>query len=639
MAGNQLFKKLCTPEIIKIGWYLAISDSHDDFVLDPIGYADFASDLTDRLMHLGSEVANHRYRPRHLLDIDVPKSDLSVRPGNVLPIEESVLLHAIIYLLSPKADQALSEEVFSYRLHKDWRKRVNRGQSLFREGDEEIPFLKTKTIRKIDPIESWYMSWPDFDAETSRAFNELGYSFLTKTDITAYFENIDLNILEMQIRRLVGRDEDAIVQVLFRILHGWTRVTSTGTPVGRGIPQGNDVSSFLGNLYLVPLDRALTKFCRNHNGMWCRYVDDVKVMTKNERDARAVVFVINDELRRLHLNLQGSKTKILSGRDLNSELYDRDLDLVNKVWKSVEKINVRSQKDRKIISGHLRELSPIVTRFRSGASKAVKNLSGGDSRLLRRLMTVFGRCSRPQLINVALCSLRTLPELRLLQKSLRYLTQQQYKYHDSIVSQLIQILDEESFMQPFQIAKVLEALRYFHPQHPNDVVSELRKRVFRRREHWLVQQKFAEAVLTFPYRDEWIDKLVGELLQNNHPWVRRAGTVLLARAPVQDVRKRIRKIIYHVDPGVSRLGQHWHKFIDDKEYSLQEIRQLRKGKISDYLLIQYLPCLYIIRCHSDESVIKALREYICTLPKIQSAKLNWHIMQLKQQTSWVITNN
>ena len=82
--------------------------------------------------------------------------------------------------------------------------------------------------------------------------------------------------------------------------------------------------------------------------MWCRYVDDVKVMTKSEEDARAAVFVINDALRRLHLNLQGSKTKILHGKELDSEIYDPDFVTVNEVVEQVQKLKHDTPADRRL---------------------------------------------------------------------------------------------------------------------------------------------------------------------------------------------------------------------------------------------------------------------------------------------------
>ena len=126
----------------------------------------------------------------------------------------------------------------------------------------EIPFLKKRNIHAISPFEAWYERWPAFESDAYHAYTTEGYTHLTKTDITAYFENIDLRLLEAQIRSLLKREENKTIQLLFRILESLTRSTSAGTSVGRGLPQGSDVSSFPSNLYLVPLDRALLRFFR-----------------------------------------------------------------------------------------------------------------------------------------------------------------------------------------------------------------------------------------------------------------------------------------------------------------------------------------------------------------------------------------
>ena len=105
---------------------------------------------------------------------------------------------------------------------------------MFRESKIEFPFLKRATIRSISPFDAWYERWPEFEKAAFSACTHEGYTHLTKTDITAYFENIDLRLLETQIRSLLRREEDKIIQLLFRILDGWTRITSTGTPIGRG---------------------------------------------------------------------------------------------------------------------------------------------------------------------------------------------------------------------------------------------------------------------------------------------------------------------------------------------------------------------------------------------------------------------
>jgi len=77
LSHNKLFKQLCRPETMLTGWHLAHVDSGDNFVLDPVGYIDFGSNLDERLKHLIEQVQTYRYRPRHLLEIDLPKSGLT----------------------------------------------------------------------------------------------------------------------------------------------------------------------------------------------------------------------------------------------------------------------------------------------------------------------------------------------------------------------------------------------------------------------------------------------------------------------------------------------------------------------------------------------------------------------------------
>src|ERR1700752_4271271 len=102
MAENRLFRELCKSETLRIGWHLAQVDSRDDFVLDPVSYEDFATNLSERLGYIIREIRHERYRTRYLINIDVPKSGLEIRPGNILPIDEAALLHAIIYLIAPR---------------------------------------------------------------------------------------------------------------------------------------------------------------------------------------------------------------------------------------------------------------------------------------------------------------------------------------------------------------------------------------------------------------------------------------------------------------------------------------------------------------------------------------------------------
>ena len=616
------------------GWHLAHGDSRDDFVLDPVGYVDFASGLDERLKHLIEQVQAYRYRPHHLLDIDLPKSGLSVRPGNVLPLEESILLHAITCLLAPILDKKLDSSVYSYRLHPDWQKRVKKRDSLFRESRIELPFLKQATIRSISPFDAWYERWPEFQKAAVMACTQEGYTHLTKTDITAYFENIDLRLLETQIRSLLMREEDKIIQLLFRILDGWTRMTSTGTPVGRGIPQGNEVSSFLSNIYLIPLDRELIRFCRQYDAKWFRYVDDVMVFTRSEKDARQAVFVINDALRALHLNLQGGKTEILSGKGLTDELDNADFENVESVFENIKRIDPNRPTNAKQITMHLRGLGRYVSRLRRSPQKVVRSLKPKQNRLFRRLMTVYGFCGRPHLRKTAMAALKELPDLRILEKSLSYLSQLKYTTHDETMDNLFGMLDAGQLPFPYQIGSVLEIIAIMHPQSSQDVAARARKYGLAAKQHWFVIAKALEVISAYPYHSNHAQRLAAKYLGNGHPIVRRTSCVLLLRGPKDQVRTRLQELIYHPDPNLSRLALYFLRLLQDSQFAQQELARFKKSTHTDLTMQRSLPCLYAMAATENKGIAEAAHNYVQRQYKSKSVKLSWHRDTLLRSLHW-----
>ncbi len=637
MAHNKLFKELCNFSTMRVGWHLAQADSRDDFVKDPVGNADFASNLDSRLHYLIEQIQTYSYRPRYLLEVDIPKSGLSVRPGDVLPIEEASLLHAIVYLLAPLLDKKLDESVYSYRLHPNWQRRIKKRDSMFREGDVEFPFLKKATIRSINPFASWYELWPEFETEAIKAYTEEGFTHLTKTDISAYFENIDLRLLENQIRSLLKREEEDILQVMFRVLEGWTRVTSTGTPIGRGIPQGNEISAFLGNIYLVPLDRALIKFCKKRDAKWYRYVDDVKVFTKSKHDAREVVFVINEALRTLRLNLQGSKTDILSGTRLKEELDNSEFELIDKTFDLVRNFKFNKHTDRKQITIHLKPLSGLVSRFRKGLPESVTNLNTKQNRIFRRMMTLYGQCGRVHLKKSAFSAMKQLPDLRILNKTLSYVSRLHMSTHDETIEELFDLLETDELPFPYQRAMVLKAIANLHPSSPDKIASRIRAYGLTGRNDWIVIKNSLETIAVYPYRTDYSFRIAQKYLKHEHPYVRRAACVLLTRGPKDKLRKHLDGLIQHADPGVSRLSLYLQRFISDKVFANRELARMNKSDKTDFIFQRSLTGLYSLSATENKEIACNLHDFLSKFPKTRSQKNAWHKAKLLKLTDWSIS--
>jgi hypothetical protein len=101
------------------------------------------------------------------------------------------------------------------------------------------------------------------------------------------------------------------------------------------------VSSFLGNVYLLPIDMAFGSLSRRRDLKYLRYMDDIKVLAKDMPSAREALFLMNERLRTLRLNIQASKTRILQGNEIADEFFDERMD-------ELEEIIAKTQKNREL---------------------------------------------------------------------------------------------------------------------------------------------------------------------------------------------------------------------------------------------------------------------------------------------------
>lgn len=82
-----------------------------------------------------------------------------------------------------------------------------------------------------------------------------------------------------------------------------------------------------------------------------------------------------------------------------------------------------------------------------------------------------------------------------------------------------------------------------HPQRLTGVASRVRVYALGRKREWTVRQKAGELLAVYPYREDHAASVSEKLMDDNEPWVRRAGLMLLTRGPVGTVRTRVRDAI------------------------------------------------------------------------------------------------
>jgi hypothetical protein len=261
-------------------------DVGDDFWPDIVNY----QDLLD--IEIFKKISFDQYIANPQLILDIPKPTLILRPGHYLDLTDRFYYQLLVNEVAKKTDSNLlgRDIVFGNRVK-----------------DSDGHFFH-----------NGINSWKKFQEKTELFFNTHPTGFLLKTDITAYFEHINIKKLIITLENL-GAKGAAVEQLLF-LLKGWSNN-------GIGIPQGYDQSSFLGNIYLNEVDQAMIADGFNYY----RFADDIKVFEIEEKKLRKAISRLTELLRPLNLHLSGGKTKIIQREEYYSEKlqFTEDMDAIN----------------------------------------------------------------------------------------------------------------------------------------------------------------------------------------------------------------------------------------------------------------------------------------------------------------------
>ena len=206
------------------------------------------------------DIERGTYDPHPAYFVAAPKSTVATRPAALMSLDDRVVFTAMV--------GALGSRIESYLLGNDlvfW----PRG----------IP----TTTR-----------WLDFE----RSVLTSNPAYVVRGDITGFYEFVDHERLAEAIVLATGRRgaANALVDFLQR---------SMGSR--RGLPQGLLASDALATVYVAELDFSMTR----EGFQYFRHGDDVRVGVRKYSDGRRAIGILETELRRLGLLLNGSKTRIL----------------------------------------------------------------------------------------------------------------------------------------------------------------------------------------------------------------------------------------------------------------------------------------------------------------------------------------
>lgn len=615
---NSLYKKVYDMNILRRAWHLARSDSRTDFIKDPFRNEDFAFSLEKNLQSISDALKKEEYHPNTLLYIDVPKSTLSVRPGSKISIEDKIVLFAITILIAPRLDKELPQSVYSYRLKKEFDK-----NTLFKDIEFlKFPFLKEKTIRReVVIFEQWYGQYPKFIEDSIYAFEEEGYNYLTLSDITSYFENINLNLLHDTLLAYLPMNHK-IVNLLCSLLRYWTWPTVYGFDIARGIPQGNEVSSFLGNIYLLQLDKELEKFCKNRDAKYFRYMDDIKIFSKEEYIAREAIFTMNDALRKLHLNIQGSKTAILEAENIPKELFDHRMERVNRIIEDTQnnKKNIDSNTRKKYVDKLIAEYKNVKGRR--------KIIQGKELSLYKRILTAFMLLNASYMIKGILRQLPKNPDARLTERAVIYFKHMPRNYK-VISEQLIDFLRSPINTFSYQKANIISVFRYFN-EISNEIVKYCRNILNKKGEHWYVRVQCALLLSSLQLKTRSLKSLLKIYRNEKNVELKRAMIPGLCQLEKDDLNEFLQELINENDKKIYSIGRMLTSLYKNyKNKAMEEIDNIFRN-YDENILIDSFYKIDIIK-HCKNPIVR--KNLSIRLKKVQKKAKKKH---LKERADYIV---
>lgn len=260
---------------------------------DPIRFSYFSTNREELIKELSIKLRDQTYRANPLLTIDVPKENFTIRPMARPEIQDWVMYEALVIFLISKISKNISKRSFSASKFKD----------------------KTTGTQ----------AWKNFDLK-SRDLYEKGFHFVVNTDISGYFENIDLNELRNKLINHIGPSDSESRVIIDSLLTNFLYPWSSGRRYNFGLPQGPNASTFLGEIYLDNVDGEMEE----EKG-YIRYVDDIRIFCKTEIEAKKALIKIIKSLRKYKLNINAKKTRILKNSEIDLKLFDSKAQILDSI--------------------------------------------------------------------------------------------------------------------------------------------------------------------------------------------------------------------------------------------------------------------------------------------------------------------
>jgi len=316
---------------------LAVLDLEEGHAPDPFRYSDYNVGHPSFLERIELNLRRGLLRPCLPLELTFPKSEFSVRPGRRIEIEDLAVVYYCILALAEDLEDKLRPGVTAYRVRTGPSPRIMQSATLI------LPKSLRRRLRIVVP---WYNAWPSFIRSLRRDYRKYGRKFVGTSDITSFYEDVDLGSLRNELRVRVRRNHQALANILVEMYQAWSARDVHLVRQNRGLPQGTTSSGVIANYYLMSFDDALSKFARSRGLRWYRYNDDMRLVGADREDVKRGLRIIGQQLSQLNLIQQGSKTRILTGHSARRDLFDTRPERIDELIRKIQKLSPLTKRSR-----------------------------------------------------------------------------------------------------------------------------------------------------------------------------------------------------------------------------------------------------------------------------------------------------